>query len=174
MIGGASAAHDPGVGGSAGPRRRAWDRVPRNRRGEFVAGIASAAVLVVSLLLVAGFVPGVFASSPFGFTQQGLFCQDGAVLSAPTLSQSHVLPAWATVHADWAIKTPAGLFVLYSVTTQTGDSVYSAFGTMGNASFVSTGGSYGFTVVTAQYFQAPSNRTCSSLVVDVTVSYTLG
>lgn len=121
----------------------------------------------VSMLAVAGFIPGVLPSSPITLTQ---FVPTCTASGEHLPSASEELPAWATVHLSWKALSPNALF-LYSVENPTGLLVYFGAGTNGSGSFRSEGGTYSFIPFFVQSFGAPANTSCSPAVVTMTLSY---
>jgi len=147
-----------------------WSRVPRRRRGEFALGIACVACAIVSLLVVTGYVPGVFATSPLRLTETSS-CARG---SAPGTGDAPVLPAWASVRVSWAVRSPSDVFALVFVTSGTGQVVYDGLGTNGSGSFDSIGGAYTLESGFAGFFQSAANQTCVPVVTVFTLTYTTG
>jgi hypothetical protein len=145
---------------------RSWIRVPRRRRGELFLATACAVALPVSLLVAAGFVPGVFPSSPIRFTQQVVACS----LNSTGSVVDHELPAWATVSVRWVVQSPAGADVLYEV-DRAGIVALFQLGNNGTGSFQSQGGSYEFQ---ASFAFFPNGATgCQTVVIAITAAYTL-
>ena len=128
-----------------------------------------AVAVPVSLLLVTGFVPGVYAASPFTFSQQFPTCPfEGSTTAMVT----YYLPAWASVSVHWVVLHPNNALVLYNVQNAAGSVLFQG-GSNGTGSFGSRGGEYAFWGEFAGLSLAPGNVTCSMVDVQVTVSYSL-
>jgi len=156
-------------GSSGGRRPHFGSRIPRRRRGEFLVGAVCAVAVPVSLLLVTGFVPGVYAASPFTFSQQFPTCPfEGS--TSPIVT--YYLPAWASVSVHWVVLQPNNALVLYNVQNAAGSVLFQG-GSNGTGSFGSRGGEYAFWGEFAGFSLAPGNVTCSPVDVQVTVSYSL-
>lgn len=164
-----SGAHDVGSAARLEARR---SRVPRQRRGEVVLGGVCVAGLAVSLLVVMGFIPGIFGASPLVFAEEFTPCP-APYGPLPSESQSRELPAEAWVDVLWSIEKPGvrlpPVAVSYSVVFE-GLPILTWLGTNGTGSFASQGGSYSFNGVLLNLNNTPS---CVAVVVTTTVSYAL-
>lgn len=140
------------------------------RRGEVIVGLVAVATVVLSLLALAGFFPGLLPASPITFSQEVPVCSSSPSFTAN--SHSLTLPLWASVHLAWT-AAPSGIQVTYEVSTAALNTVYFALGGNGTGSFPSAGGTYVFTPVFVGYFPPSSNTTCTTADILTTVSYTL-
>ncbi len=132
-------------------------------------GTACAIAVPVSLLLVTGFVPGVYAASPLTFSQQFPTCTFGGS-AIPIVT--HYLPAWASVSVHWVVLQPSNALILYNVQNAAGSVLFQG-GSNGTGSFMSRGGLYAFWGEWVGFGLGPGNGNCSTVDVQVTVSYTL-
>ncbi len=132
-------------------------------------GTVCAVAVPVVLLLVTGFVPGVYAASPLTFSQQFPTCTFGGY-SPPIVT--YYLPAWASVSVHWVVRQPSDALVLYNVQNAAGSVLFQG-GSNGTGSFLSHGGQYAFWGEWVGSSLGPGNGTCSTVDVQVTVSYTL-
>jgi hypothetical protein len=143
-------------------------RWPRQRRGELIVGVACIAFAVLSMVGVAGLVPGVLTGSPVSFSQKVPVCSRSTSVSQPT--RSVTIPAWASVHFTWSVE-PSGLLVGYQVASASLNIVYYVAAMNGTGSFESAGGSYQFFPEFVEYVPPPPSPTCTTAVVTVTVTY---
>lgn len=152
------------------PRPRLWGRIPSKRRGEFLFGIGSIVIAVTGLLVVGGFVPGVFASSPVVFSETAPVCPTPAGYGT---IHNLELPAWAHVHVSWVAVAPVPAFVYFQVAPPgLAPFAYSAAGNNGSGSFQSLGGSYTFSPLFGQYYDTPpKDSECETAVLTITVTY---
>ena len=154
---------------SGAHRPRIGTRIPRRRRGEVLLGAVCAIAVPVSLLLVTGFVPGVYPASPLTFSQQFPTCVSAGYI-APIVTE--YLPAWASVSVHWVVLHPTNTLIDYSVQNAAGTVLYQ-LGSNGTGSFGSRGGEYAFSGEWAGFYLEPVNGSCATVDVQVTVSYTL-
>lgn len=136
-----------------------------------VVGIVCAVGVTLSLLGVAGWVPGALPASPIVFAQDGRIWEGPVNQSWSFHSETHLLPAWARVHFSWNL-TSAATRIWYRVVGPMGGDSYSSIGNNGSGSFASVGGAYVFSVAWAGFFGSPPNTTtCLPVVLEGEVTY---
>jgi len=148
------------------PPQTPAERIRRltDRRLEVVLAAACSVATVLSLVVVTGFVPGVFAPSPISFEQRLYGCPP---IAGGFNSTSEVLPV-GTIHVHWTATVPGTQFLEYFLNSQTGSPVLQWLGTNGSGSFFSAGGRYFFWPAAVIFGQ---NSSCATVTVTTVVSY---